>query len=64
MEFLLVFLDYTLAWSCLVLTIMRFVIPVVFYEITSVECVYSSDNYIYCYVLLYIVYFILFSVIT
>ena len=23
--------------------IMRFVIPVVFYEITDVECVYSSD---------------------
>ena len=27
--------------------IMRFVIPVVFYEITNVECVYSSNTTIF-----------------
>jgi hypothetical protein len=29
--------------------IIRFVIPVVFYEITNVECVYSSNTTIACF---------------
>ena len=60
----MVFLDYPLAWSCLVLTIMRFVIPVVFYEITSIECVYSSDTTVFIatyYCTLYILYFLVLS---
>jgi len=31
----------------LVVSIMRFVIPVMFYEITNVECVYSSNTTVF-----------------
>jgi len=31
----------------LIVTVARFLIPVVFYEITNVQGVYWSDNYIY-----------------
>ena len=38
--------------SYLVVAIMRFLIPVVFYEITNVECVYSPNTTILLYIVL------------
>ena len=48
MEFLFMFLDYTLVFSCLLLTVMSFDILVVFNEITTVECVYWCDSRTVC----------------
>jgi len=33
--------------SCLTVTLMRFVIPIVFYEITNVQCVYWSNTTVF-----------------
>ena len=38
---------YTLQLSAFFLPVVRFIIPVVFYEIANVECVYWSDTAIF-----------------